>query len=198
MVKEVRDCKSACKTMGYARKQRPPPTGTRVSNEIYHQSDAQQQFKDNGHKSSYKHSIGTGLSVNDRVNNANEIIPLPVPKLSRSAKAKINVDLAHLYELCLAGLQPAYIHKPSYGKTPAYLKERMKELVASEERQRTEEIRSQILCQYVPADERTEVLEVVQSLDRDFSHFTFESSIRQYGLTYFVIYFRLFYSGFET
>ena len=154
MVKEVRDSKSACKTMGYPEVQRPPPRWRCASA----RQDAPVKTAYNGvgsrDKSLGERSKSAGPSIPDL--GQTELVALPARILPRRASA----HTVHVNQLCRAGLQPVYIHQPKFGKVPTYLEKRMKEAAEEEEKRRAEEIRGQMVCQYVRCDERAKVLEV--------------------------------------
>lgn len=96
------------------------------------------------------------LTNSNMKNKHNQCIALPLrPPACDTTRRMMNIN-----QLCRAGLQPIYIYKPTFGKLPSYLKQRMMEAATEEDRQRAEQIRGQLLCQYVPGGERTAVLEV--------------------------------------
>lgn len=180
VLKEVRDCKSACKTMGFPYRQTKPPSsrpqlmmsgsnGDDGGNEWCNEIKCVDSQNDPGHNSAYKRSKSARSPIFDPVvcgaaaakkstgvTTAIDAIALPLRMPPRNASKQF----IQINQLCRAGLQPIYIHKPTFGKIPIYLRQRSLEANSEEERQRSEEIRGQILCQYVPSGERTAVLEV--------------------------------------
>lgn len=175
VVKEVRDCKSACKTMGQPYRPKMPPSSSTVDDAgagrmqwCHAMRGVADCHNDPGHKSlACKRSKSATASTVTRlqksssasppaVSTANNGLVLPLRMPPNNASQPIR----QINQLCRAGLHPIYIHKPTFGKIPGYLQQRIRAMASEEERQRKEEIRNQILCQYVPSGERTAVLEV--------------------------------------
>lgn len=154
MVKEVRDSKSACKTMGYPEVQKGPSRWRCAS--AGHIDPIKSSANDGGNRLTVERSKSAGPSRCTENLGQSELVALPARILPRQASA----HTVHVNQLSRAGLQPVYIYQSKYGKVPAYLAKRMKKAAAEDERRRAEEIRNQMMCQYVPREERAKVLEV--------------------------------------
>lgn len=150
---EVRKCKSACRTMGPPNQSRDPPSPLSSC------SHTRKELKEAECNQCGDKIICSGSRAGHHEKSVESIvntIGLPL----KISPQNVSQPIKQINQLCRHGLFPFYVHKPAFGQVPVYLQRRIRQAANEEERKRNEEIRKQILCQYIPNNERNAVLEV--------------------------------------